>query len=64
MWAVGVLLYFLLSHQFPFCGRDLNEIKHRVLKGHYNQMEGFPWDELNISPATKDLIIKLLVKDP
>ncbi|XP_019491488.1 PREDICTED: serine/threonine-protein kinase MARK2-like [Hipposideros armiger] len=35
MWGLGVLLYKMLTDTYPFTGKNLDEIKHKVLKGEY-----------------------------
>ena len=44
-WSMGVLLYYILSGHFPFNGRSIMDLKHKIIKGHYSAMEGYPWDE-------------------
>ena len=62
MWSIGVLLYFMLSGSFPFDGKTHPEIMKKIKSEHMQPMEGFQWS--NISCLAKDLIKKLLVKDP
>ncbi len=57
---MGVVLYILLSGKVPFPGESNKEIIENVMKGqYYFHHEAF----LSVSPAAKDLISKLLVKD-
>src|SRR5262249_48302574 len=62
MWSVGVLIYFLLSHTFPFDGKTHPEIIDKIINTQFNPMEGIQWSK--VSSLAKDLIKKLLVKDP
>ena len=56
MWAVGVLIYLLVSGSMPF-EHSIAGL-YKVLAGAYKPMdEGF-------SPEAKDLVSKLLVVDP
>ncbi|KAM5253880.1 serine/threonine-protein kinase MARK2-like [Hipposideros larvatus] len=36
MWGLGVLLYNMLTNTYPFTGKNLEEVKHKVLKGDYD----------------------------
>ncbi|KAL3672702.1 Serine/threonine-protein kinase pkz1 [Phytophthora oleae] len=64
MWALGCVLYIMLSGSHPF---DLDgmspdhEVEHRI-KSEPITFAFSAWD--NVSPDAKDLISKLLVKDP
>ncbi|ETI40794.1 CAMK protein kinase [Phytophthora nicotianae P10297] len=64
MWALGCVLYIMLSGSHPF---DLdgmsadNEVEHRI-KSEAITFDFSAWD--HVSPDAKDLISKLLVKDP
>lgn len=61
MWSVGILLYFILSHNFPFKGQTSEEIFHSIRKDKLS-FDGIVWDK--VSESAKDLISKLLVKSP
>jgi calcium-dependent protein kinase len=61
LWSAGVLLYFMLSRQFPFQGKVPNEIYHNIKHGLLS-FNGTAWE--NISDDAKDLISRLLVRDP
>jgi len=61
MWSMGVVLYILLSGKVPFPGESNKEIIENVLKGEYH----FNHDAFKkVTDGAKDLISKLLVKDP
>ncbi|KDO30665.1 CAMK/CDPK protein kinase [Saprolegnia parasitica CBS 223.65] len=58
MWSCGVILYRLLSGSFPFEGALLDEqILHAPI-----DVESGVW--VNVSPDAKDLVRKLLERDP
>ena len=62
VFAVGVILYFMVKGELPF-NSDIPEIlMNQIINGNYS-MEN---DEhfLNVSPACKDLIAKMLETDP
>lgn len=61
MWAVGVLLYIMLSGKMPFYGRDDQACLQMISRGKYS----FPDREwLKISPDAKSLVKGLLQLDP
>jgi serine/threonine protein kinase len=58
---MGVVLYILLSGKVPFPGESNKEIIENVMKGEYH----FNHDVFKqVSNEAKDLIAKLLIKDP
>ena len=61
LWSCGVMMYLMLCGKQPFEGDSDDEIyeKIRLCKIDFNDEE---WD--NISNDAKDLIKKLLIKDP
>lgn len=61
IWSVGVILYMLLSGNPPFNGSSDLQIIEAVKKGDF-EINGGVWDE--ISPAAKDLTIRMLTHDP
>lgn len=61
LWSVGVLLYFMLSHTFPFKGQSSKEIFRSIKKDNLC-FNGLVWE--GVSENAKDFISKLLVKSP
>jgi calcium-dependent protein kinase len=61
VWSLGVILFALLSGKVPFPGRTANEIFDLIKKCEY-RLTGPIWD--NISESAKDLISRILIKDP
>jgi calcium-dependent protein kinase len=57
VWAVGVLLYILLSGEPPFDGASGRDIIAKVKNGQY-KLQGGAWDA--ISNEAKDLISNML----
>lgn len=58
---MGVVLYIMLSGKVPFPGECNKEIIENVIKGEYHfQHDSFK----SVSDEAKDMISKLLVKDP
>ena len=61
LWSCGVIMYILLCGYPPFDGEDDDKIMASVVKGEFS----FDSDEwLGISADAKNLITKLLTKDP
>ncbi|KAK0044078.1 peripheral plasma membrane protein CASK-like isoform X2 [Biomphalaria pfeifferi] len=60
MWGCGVLLFILLGGCPPFCGTK-ERLYDIIVKGNY-MMKPKQWD--NISLQGKDLVHRLLEKDP
>ena len=56
MWALGVLLYALLSGGYPFKASENKELYRRISKGVYSMPS-------NITAEAKDLICHLLMTD-
>ena len=61
VWSLGVILYIMLCGYPPFEGDNNKEIFKRVLQ---QKLEFDPEDWTQISDEAKDLITKMLVKDP
>ncbi|WVY91276.1 hypothetical protein V8G54_036790 [Vigna mungo] len=61
IWSAGVMLYILLSGVPPFWAETEKGIFDSILKG-YIDFESNPWP--NISSSAKDLVRKMLTKDP
>lgn len=60
-WSLGVILYIILCGSPPFPGKSPKDILIAIKKGVYT-LSHKPF--LNCSIEVKDLITKLLVKDP
>ncbi|KAK7300074.1 hypothetical protein RJT34_10906 [Clitoria ternatea] len=61
IWSAGVILYILLSGVPPFWAETEKGIFDTILQGHID-FESHPWP--SISNSAKDLIRKMLIKDP
>ncbi|XP_011047130.1 PREDICTED: calcium-dependent protein kinase 20-like [Populus euphratica] len=61
VWSAGVIIYILLSGVPPFWDETEQGIFEQVLKGELD-FESEPWP--NISESAKDLVRKMLVRDP
>mmetsp|Transcript_12971 Transcript_12971/g.36475 ORF Transcript_12971/g.36475 Transcript_12971/m.36475 type:complete len:713 (-) Transcript_12971:770-2908(-) len=76
VWSAGITAYQLLTGRLPFYGEEGLEVSERYMNTRtFNNKDVFravlyadldfcgpPWDE--ISPAAKDLIMKMLQRDP
>ncbi len=60
-WACGVILYILLCGRPPFYGKDIQAILLSIKKGIFT-LDREPF--YKVGNEAKDLIAKLLVKDP
>jgi calcium-dependent protein kinase len=61
MWSVGVMMYVMLSGQFPFAANSVNGVYARVLNGAFS-MKSEAW--ANISLQGVNLLQKLLDVNP
>ena len=61
-WALGVVLFELLSNDLPFFHKDAKLFKKQILSKPI-VLENYPALR-NISPEAKDLLLRLLQKDP
>jgi len=63
MWSLGVIIYTLLCGFPPFfdATNNMKNLYHLIKKGQYSFPSPF-WDDISVS--AKDLITKLLVKEP
>ncbi|KAJ0086890.1 hypothetical protein Patl1_09483 [Pistacia atlantica] len=61
VWSAGVILYILLSGVPPFWGETEKGIFEAVLEGNVD-LQSSPWP--SISSSAKDLVRKMLTKDP
>jgi len=61
MWSIGVILYILLCGYPPFFADNDPELFKKIMEVDYN-FDGEEWE--SVSDLAKDLITKLLTKDP
>ncbi|CAL5431869.1 unnamed protein product [Camellia sinensis] len=61
VWSAGVMIYILLSGVPPFWAETEHDIFEEVLHGDLD-FSSDPWP--NISESAKDLVRKMLVRDP
>ncbi|KAA8537485.1 hypothetical protein F0562_027093 [Nyssa sinensis] len=61
VWSAGVILYILLSGGPPFWAETEKGIFDSILEGNLD-IQSSPWP--SISSSAKDLVKKMLVKDP
>ena len=57
LWALGVIIYQMISDSLPFKGRNQDETFEKVKKGVFEMPQ-------SINLVAQDLISKLLVLDP
>ena len=58
-WSLGIILYQLLCGATPFKGRSDLETYHNIQKCHE-----ISFQKKTIDPHARDLIFKLLIKEP
>ena len=57
IWACGIIMFLLLSGEYPFYGNDIDDIKSKITSGKFI----FDFDKfLGVSEEAKDLIKKCL----
>lgn len=61
MWAVGVILFILLSGSPPFYGRTHKEIFEKIKSAHWG-FHGRNWSQ--VSDGAKDLVKRMLRQNP
>ena len=59
IWAIGVIMYYLIIGKLPFRGSNQEETKEKIKKVDYTYQK-----DAIISEAAKNLISQILVKDP
>ena len=59
IWAIGIIMYNLLTGDYPFKDSDNNKLYEKILRSDFD----FP-ENIKISEAAKDLIRQILKKDP
>ncbi|XP_043938949.1 microtubule-associated serine/threonine-protein kinase 3-like [Protopterus annectens] len=57
-WAMGIIFYEIFLGFFPFCGASHDETLLKVIA------DGIPWPNRRLPASVKDMIEKLLKKDP
>ncbi|KAI2494611.1 serine/threonine protein kinase [Fragilaria crotonensis] len=61
MWSCGCIVYLLLGGNLPFMGRSQKELFRKIVEGKYEfDEESFA----GVSDEAKDLVSKMLVRDP
>lgn len=62
VWALGVILFIMLSGNFPFNHSDQNALFRTIVKGNYSfEVDKHKW--VDVSEEAKDLIRSILVVD-
>lgn len=61
MWAIGVIIFILVTGQPPFSGRNDKEIVEQIKEGRYKKKV---LHNLGVSKQVINLIEKILVKEP
>ncbi|HEU4828754.1 MAG TPA: serine/threonine-protein kinase [Gemmatimonadales bacterium] len=60
LWALGVMMYEMLTGSRPFAGASDLAVAHAIL----HDAPSSPSRGRNVSPALADLVLRLLVRDP
>jgi len=61
IWSLGVLLFVILSGNFPFKGKTHEEVFRKIIRGNYSFNSKY-WN--NVSREAKNLISNILIVDP
>ena len=61
IWSVGVILFVLMTGRFPFFAHNQHDVFEKIINDKYDEEE---LNDSNCSAEAKDLISKLLIKDP
>lgn len=56
IWAMGVLLFFMLSGNMPFVAENVPRLKEKIQAGHYQTPK-------SLTPACAELVAGILVTD-
>ena len=60
IWAIGIMLYALMMGNFPFRSSNKDELKRQIIEKEIT----FNKKERKLSSSCKDIILKMLEKDP
>lgn len=63
MWALGILLYIMLTGRIPFQSKDANEIVKLIKLGKYDK-QALQDPVLALTPSCITLVEQLLSVDP
>ncbi|KAF7270952.1 hypothetical protein GWI33_016110 [Rhynchophorus ferrugineus] len=61
VWSLGVILFYMLSKEYPFCSDDLSILRNQIKSASYH-MTSDTWR--SISSEAKNLIKKMLILHP
>ena len=62
LWSIGVIFYVLLSLHLPFAGENIPQVVNNIKHQRQPSFENELWK--SVSQQAKDLICKMLKKDP